>query len=343
MADLEDPYAAREWDDPYAGMPSLAEIEAGGDFVPDDPRDAGDVSTLFPEVNWHEVWEQTPDDVQWLVEPVIEQGRLYALYSPPKVGKSLVTLDMVAALATGRSALGCAPRPPMHVLYVDMENSTADLVERLNAFGYTPDDLAGRLHYLSFPGLAALDSMRGGQELLAAAEHYKAELVVIDTVSRVIAGKENDSDTFHALYRHALAPLKARRITVIRLDHAGKDEGQGQRGSSAKSSDVDVVWKLAKTGHTTFQLDRIAARTPHSPESVRLERRFSPLRHEITGEAGVDAGIMAVVDELDRRGVPEEHGRDKCRSVLNAVGFQCSNGTLAAAIKYRKDRAESAA
>lgn len=292
-------------------------------------------AVLYPVVDWLTVWAATGDRVHWLVEPIIERGRLYALFSPPKIGKSLLTLELAAALATGRPVLGSPARAPLVVLYVDLENSVADLVERLTALGYGPEELTD-LRYLSFPNLPALDSPRGGRHLLAVAEYHAAELVVIDTVSRVVQGRENDSDTFHALYRHALAPLKAKGITVIRLDHSGKDDARDQRGSSAKSSDVDVVWKLIKTGSDTFALDKVTSRTCHGPDNVRLTRRLDPLRHEVTSEFGPDAAIIEVVNRLNALGVPTDAGRDRCRDALARASVRASNDTLTAAVRYRK-------
>lgn len=303
---------------------------------------AAQISADFPALDWQAVWESAPDEIPWIVEPLIERGRLYAFFSPAKVGKSLLLLEIAAALAAGRTILGNPGAPPMRVLYVDMENTAADLVERLTAYGYGPHDLKN-LIYQSFPRLSALDSPLGGEQLRALAIHHEAELVVIDTVSRVIKGKENDSDTFHALYRYALAPLKGRGITVIRLDHAGKDEAKGQRGSSGKDSDVDAIWKMTKAGSTGLLLERTASRTRHGPDRITLKRRFSPLRHEIDGEAsydqdagGGDIGIIATITHLARLGVPLNAGRDVCRKALTGDGIKVGNGTLAAAVKQRK-------
>ena len=82
---------------------------------------------------------------------------------------------------------------------------------------------------------------------------------MLDTSSRMVQGKENDSDTFIQLYRCSLVPLKRRGITVLRLDHPGKDESRGQRGSSAKDGDVDTIWRLAKATPMTFRFNRIKA------------------------------------------------------------------------------------
>lgn len=324
--------------DPYADLPSLGEQLSAA--TPAHGQASGgpiilDVGQMYPELDWATIWDRVRDETDWLIEPLFERGRLYSVFSKAGVGKSLLLLELGGALASGRPVLGNPARDPISVLYIDLENSPGDLVERLSAFGYRPADLA-HLHYLSFPSLPALDSATGGRHLVAAAEHYGAAFVVIDTVSRVVAGSENDSDTYHSLYWHALAPLKARDITVVRLDHAGKDSGKGQRGSSAKDSDVDVVWQLEQLTQVAYRLNRGKSRNNHHPEQIDLERRFSPLRHDIVRETGLDPAVAELVAHLNRLDVPPADGRDKARTALTAGGIKANNRDLAAAIKHRK-------
>ena len=289
-------------------------------------------------LDWHAAFAASPEACDWLVEPLFERGRIYAVYAPAKAGKSLLLQDIAAGLATGRPVLGNPAQDPVRVLYVDLENSIADIVERLSAYGYGAADL-GELRYLSFPTLPALNSKVGGKHLEAIATHHAAELVVIDTVSRVVDGAENDADTFHGLYRHALAPLKARGLTVVRLDHGGKDDSRGQRGSSAKSTDVDTVWRMEETSPTGRVLIREATRTTHHPERVALVKRFQPLRHEIADRQdapSAGAGVIEAVAALSRLAVPVETGRDRCRKALTDAGIKIGNDTLAAAVKARR-------
>lgn len=297
------------------------------------------VRARFPAIDWHRAWAEQPDAVEWLVEPLVEVGRLVAVFSPPGVGKSLLSLEVAAGLATGRSVLGNPPRTRRQIVYVDLENGQRDIVERAAALGYAPDDLHGWLHYLSFPSLSALDSAAGGRELVAIVEAYGAVVVVIDTVSRVIAGDENDAATFAALYRHALAPLKARGITVVRLDHSGKDAERGQRGSSAKAADVDDVWMLVEVAPGRVQLRRQKSRHGHGASVVTLDRRQEPLRHVPSGDGGSVARdrVDALVAELDALDVPRDFGRDRARQALLAAGVSCGNTELAKALTRRRD------
>lgn len=300
------------------------------------PEVPAGVDELFPVLDWHQLWAETPDDVEWVCEPLLEAGRSTAIYSPPKAGKSLLALEIAAALATGRPVLGNPPRLARVVLYVDLENTGADIKERLQALGYTPADL-GNLRYLSFPSLAALDSPTGGRQIVALVDHHQAGVVILDTVSRVIAGEENDADTFAALYRHTFVPLKARGVTVARLDHSGKDADRGQRGSSAKSADVDHVWRLTSHDHGRITLKREATRTGHGADWLDLERRYEPLRHERPGIFALPARINDIVAELDGLAVPTAAGRDTARKALKEAGIRVSNDDLTEALRERKN------
>jgi hypothetical protein len=226
------------------------------------------------------------------------------------------------------------------VLYLDEENRICDLVERLQAFGCQPGDLE-RLKLYSFARLPALDSPAGGLHLLALAVSHAAALVVIDTATRMVTGHENDSDTFLALYRCSLAPLKGRGITVLRLDHPGKDESRGQRGSSAKDGDVDTAWRLVTvTEGLAYRLERTKSRSGHGPADWRLRRGFEPLGHEWAPaeerSAAETARIAEVLAVLQRAGLPPETGRPTARAALKAAGMSVENRLVEAAIRTRR-------
>lgn len=318
----------------------LTEVDIGDAYVITlaDARGAAaelETDTLYPEVDWRQAFESAPDDIEWITYPVMERGRLYTMYSPAKAGKSLLTLDMCAALATGRPCLGNPPMPAIDVVYVDLENNLVDLVERLTDMGYGWQDL-DRLHYHSFPSLPALDSRQGGAHMTALATYHQARLVVIDTVSRVIQGKESDSDTFHALYRYCMAPLKSMGITVLRLDHSGKDAERGMRGSSAKTTDVDVAWQLDRVGDSRMRLNRKESRSDSAPESVLIEQMRDPLRHVILPSGTPDGKVSEVIGVLEKLDIPSDWGRDRVRAALTGTGYKYGNALLSAAIRSRR-------
>src|SRR4051812_40749668 len=83
----------------------------------------------YPAVDWQRAFAGAREEVDWLVPDFIARGQSYALVSTAKAGKSLLMLDVAAAIAAGQPALGSRPQPPIRVLYVDHENSDFDVVE----------------------------------------------------------------------------------------------------------------------------------------------------------------------------------------------------------------------
>jgi hypothetical protein len=263
----------------------------------------------FPLLDFTDLLGSDDDGEEWIVEPVLAARRLVALYSAPKVGKSLLMLEIAVGIALGREVIGVTPEK-RRVLYVDFENDPrGDIRRRLEAMGFGPDegpDLNAGLCYLSFPSLAKLDTSQGGFELLSTAQEYGCEVVVIDTVSRAVGGEENDNDTWLAFYRDTGMLLKGAGIACIRLDHSGKDAEKGMRGGSAKYGDVDAVWKLTADSETVLNLDCTDHRMPVEHPNVTLVREAHPvLHHRLIGDRimALDYREKEIDQEIDRLGI----------------------------------------
>lgn len=323
-------------------MPGVTLNPDTGEISTDSDDEAAELSRIIrknlPTLDWHALWADTSEE-EWIVEPILPAKRLVALYSAPKVGKSLLLLELCCAIATGRDVLGVPINRARRVLYVDFENDPkADVRERLQAMGYGPDDLE-RLHYLSFPTLGALDSARGGLELMAAVAEYQCEVVVIDTVSRAIAGEENENDTWLAFYRNTGLLMKQQGISLIRLDHSGKDETKGQRGGSAKSGDVDAVWRLSRITDDSYRLDCEAARMPITEKTLVLHREQAPLRHRVDAagrSAHVRIKVEALCRVLDDLKVPREAGRPAVTAALREAGQKAGTELIKAVLRARQ-------
>ena len=155
-------------------------------------------------------------------------------------------------------------------------------------------------------------------------------------MSRVVAGRENDADTFIAFYNHTIIPLRAREIALLRLDHPGKDVARGACGSSAKLGDVDSEWFLSEeTKETTFRLERNKGRAGHGDGQLMLRRLTDPTRHIVTAGFTDRAGELA--SELDRLRIPQNASRAAAATALRQAGIQARNADLAAAVKRRKE------
>ena len=329
--------------------------DAGGDpdlwtqWDPAPPPEVGDdgANPLGPYlIDWHEFWDAELDEQEWLLEPLFALRRSHALYAGAKTGKSYLVLAACAALATGRPFLLKPRSEPISVLYVDMEMTLEDLRDRLAEFGYGPDDDLSNLHYALLPSLPPLDTEAGGQALLAAALAVGAKFVIIDTTSRVIQGDENDADTMRAFYRHTGLLLKQNGIGWKRLDHSGKDGSKGQRGTSAKNDDVDVVIRLERT-ETGQRLTATHRRMSWFPEVTEIVVNDSDgtmtfaLPVSATG-AGWPAGTKDIADDLNRLGLPVDVSARKASDALRAAGCGKGYKKVQAAVKYRRQAAEVA-
>jgi hypothetical protein len=286
-------------------------------------------------IDWAGLWATEEEEREVLIPGVWTAGALGSIYSGPGIGKSLLGLEWAACLALGLPILG-EPVKPRTVLYIDHENDRRLLRERLEALGHEGVILE-RLHYSLLGDWPALDTDRGGMRLVEVVKLLEAELVILDTTARVIAGEENVADTFHALYRHTLRPLKALGVAVMRLDHTGKDAGKGERGSSAKRGDVDLAYHLYQT-EVGVSLKREKNRLHlSSPDLLSMRRESNPLRHvpELV-DAAREARVVHLIAILDAAGLPVDAGRDRCRAALSAAGETAKTALLEVVVRRRK-------
>jgi hypothetical protein len=154
-------------------------------------------------------------------------------------------------------------------------------------------------------------------------------------MARIVAGEENDADTYRAFYRHTGLALKARGVGLLRLDHAGKNTEQGQRGSSAKGDDVDVVWQLRATDNG-LEFIRKAARMSWVPERIILHRYEEPTLHHTVAKGDWPAGTAALAELLDTLGIPLDASRSTARAKLALFKHKASNALVGKALKYRR-------
>ena len=299
---------------------------------------------ITPLVNWNTFWTEDHHTAEWLAEPIIAAGRSTAIFAKGGAGKSLLTLHLATAIATGTPALGQQHHTtPLPVLYLDYEMTPADLAERLEAAGWGPKTNLDNLHYALLPTLPPLDTPAGGQAVIRLAQHCNAALVIIDTYSRAVEGDENEAGTVRALYRNSLMHLKAEGRAVLRIDHAGKDVDKGQRGSSAKNDDVDVVWRLTPTGTDgALQLKNLKRRMGWVPERVDLQRHDHPTLTYTRAPEQWPAGTADTAKHLDAHHAPLDITVQNAVRLCRETGNPTRTATVAAALKHRRNVAELA-
>lgn len=218
---------------------------ASADFFDDEEIEAAQESApRFPLLSAADLLALPP--LRWRVRGILPTEGLAALYGPPGCGKSFLAIDMLAAIADGRTwfdhATTAAP-----CVYVGLEGE-AGVAQRVQAYcakRTAPD----RLRVVLTP----LDLRRhDDREQLAAAilaAGMGAGVVAIDTLNRAAPGVDENDASSMGLLIDAAKDLRERvGGLVLLVHHAGKDITRGLRGHSSLLAALDAVIEVTREG-----------------------------------------------------------------------------------------------
>jgi KaiC/GvpD/RAD55 family RecA-like ATPase len=284
---------------------------------------------------------------EWVVHGLIPAGTSVSIVAAAGTGKSLLMLAMSISIARGYSDFaGYSISRRRRVFLLDMENTENDLADRFTSLGIRAgdvDDLSD-LVLIHLPGLAALDTSQGAQQLKANLDAYgikEGDVVVLDSLQRVIDGPENDADTLRAFYRHTGIMLKRLGITVIRTDNTGKDPARNARGSSGKRDDVDLELVLTRDAQDQEQLTLKPGKSRLPDIKVvrltcAIDELTGHLRYIGSGDpfAARLAKAVVMLDELE---LPLNISEAKANEALQKAGANVVRTVLRAALKQRKN------
>lgn len=321
-------------------------IAAGGgpgDLTYEDPESVtrAAILTKYPRLDLAKVMDPNRPIRESVIDGLVPAGVAISLTAPAGTGKSLLTLAVGLAVSRGqRTFAGLSIPKRRRVLYIDMENTEDDLAERFESFGIRRTDNLGELVYLSFPALPPLDTKAGGTELVGIMHAYGIgtnDLVILDSLQRVISGPENDSDTMRAYYLHTGIQLKRAGVTSLRLDNTGKDVERGSRGTSGKRDDVDLELIMTPSDDNDEQF-RIKVNKSRLPDQAPLTlTRFVNREGRTVFSTSDDPfrnAVNAAKDELDRYGVDHAGGIRSAREALTGRHF--TDRAIRVAVRERK-------
>lgn len=181
-----------------------------------------------------------------LIEGVWECGSFIVTYGESGGGKSFMGLDQGYSVATGRAWLGKHKVKQGSVLYLALEGGQG-INARLEALRQRyPDDKDVPLFVVK----ASLDLLRNhahGQQVVTwaaeaeALSGFKCELIIIDTLSRALAGGDENSPTDMGAYVGVVDRIReATGSAVNTIHHTGKDKSKGARGHSLLRAAADT-------------------------------------------------------------------------------------------------------
>ena len=305
-------------------------------FDEPDPRES-----IPGYVDLYELLNSPPYEETWIASHLVPKGRMVALVGPAKSGKSLLALHCAAAIASGRPFLG-KPTIQSTVLYIDQENiPTRDVGPRLIKMGYEWEELEQHLIYSSYGDYSDFNTPKGANQLMNVIRKHEVQVVIIDTISRTVYGKENDNDTWNELHKHLERHLKNEGISLLRLDHTGKDTDKGPRGGSAKLGDVDMTLIITPIVDNSQRLFLENSRMEVSWKKAELNIIEAPVLNytlrEIHKEPKEDR-IQRLVTLLDANNIEVNLTVEETRQELQALGEGAATDVVAAVTKQRKSK-----
>lgn len=172
------------------------------------------------------------------------------LAGKPKIGKSLLAMDFVIAIAAGRKALGDLPVEQGDALYLALEDNERRLQKRLRDMLNGDSAPQGLTFTCQWPPME-----QGGVNLLHSwlQDHEKAKLIVVDTLAKVRSPVKQSSHVYSEDYR-ALSGIKSLAdefgVAIIVIHHERKaaaiDPLDEVSGTSGLTGAADTIWLLKR-------------------------------------------------------------------------------------------------
>ena len=186
----------------------------------------------------------TADPRSYLLKGLISPEEVSIWVGAPKCGKSFLLLHVSYMLSLGRSVFGKRVKPAK-VLYVaaEGEGGIANRIRALRArYGASAD-----FRFIAQPA----DLLHQGGDLdhlVAAARAISARLIVLDTLSRLIAGGDENSPVDMGTFVKNVAELRERTKAHVAIVHHGTkaSNGTAPRGHSSLTGADDALIEVTK-------------------------------------------------------------------------------------------------
>lgn len=218
--------------------------------VDDGPADeALDADEIFEILDLDAIEEIPPPT--YLIDNFLPDDGLSIIYGDPGAGKSFIALDIALRLAHGMDWHGVTAKP-IGVLYVAGE-AQKGVANRIKGWRRQHDLMDVHAPFVLLPIAVQLLDPKQRQKLLRTIDAavkmagFPIGLVIIDTVSRALAGADENGQDSMGMFVSACDDTK-RYIggALLGVHHTGKDKEKGMRGSSVLLGACDAIFKVTK-------------------------------------------------------------------------------------------------
>lgn len=259
-------------------------------------------------------------DPEWLIEGILPEKGLFALYGPPGAGKSFIAIDLAMVVAADIPWQGHTTKGGP-VLYVSAEGGRG-IAKRVKAWllGHkvkadTPDALWLVQPIDLAPGSSDLDDLVEELGLLGyevdpggSLPSWRPSLIVVDTLARCFVGDENLQEDMGSFIK-AVDHLRHTFDTAVLIVHHSRLDGERERGSTAFRGAADTVMKVQKSEKGLLTL---------TCEKQKDSEEFEPIELELSIISDVDSCIVKTKQDRIELYV-EEHPNDSIREIAEAL------------------------
>jgi hypothetical protein len=266
-------------------------------------------------------------DQQWLVRGLIQLEQITVAFGPPGCGKTFLCLDIGLHVACGVEWCGRRTREGW-VIYLAAEAGRS-IKNRIAAWklsrGY---DKGRKVRFAAVTSPVDLCHTKAGDlkrliaKIQAAVGNDPVALIIIDTVSRVLGGgDENSSEDMGALFGSLDHLRDQLHCHVLAIHHCGKVAARGSRGHSLLKGNVDTEIEVTRDSATRVSTASVTKqREGEEGEQVSFRLRQVELGHNKDGEP-VTSCVLESVDAPSprRRGLPTGQAGIAFQQLCNAL------------------------
>lgn len=239
-------------------------------------------------LDWTVLDQQEPEPEEFLIEGWLPRRTTTLFSANGGVGKSNVSLQIAASIATGAAWFGI-PTIQGKVLVISAEDDTKTVHFRMTnickSTGVELTDLHSRVFLYDMTQEDCIVWRDGGatevmQWLSDAAHRHEADLVIIDNSSDVFCANENDRAQVRGFMRCLNMIAKARNCAVLLLAHVDKasvrfksgiDTDSTFSGSTAWNNSARSRWAMFREKKDIVRLKHEKSNHGDIQESVDLE------------------------------------------------------------------------
>jgi len=205
---------------------------------------------------------------EWLVEGLVPKSNITFIAGAPGSTKSFLALLTSLCIASGTNLFGEITCKQGIVLYVDEENGKEEIKRRLellkNAYGFS-DQALENIHFMFYQGFRV--DKRWTKHIIEAIPEKTPDLIVIDSLVRVLEGDENSAEDARKLFNSFRPLMRDHGTTILVLAHCRKTNRNTSldlnsiRGSSDFVACASSVLLLDPQGKNTFCLTQVKNRS----------------------------------------------------------------------------------